>query len=105
MLNKNYLSCSLTHCSESAKFSLLKKPLILFDFDVLCPVQFEEQQTFERSRRFLRQLEISFGENLSHYQKIVRALQGGPGLSPASIEEVCHYSTQFTLVVSTLNQC
>lgn len=46
---------------------------------------FEEQQTFERSRRFLRQLEISFGENLSHYQKIVRALQGGPGLSPASI--------------------
>uniref|UniRef100_A0A8C7FUL5 GON-4-like protein n=1 Tax=Oncorhynchus kisutch TaxID=8019 RepID=A0A8C7FUL5_ONCKI len=49
---------------------------------------FEEQQAFERSRRFLRQLEISFGENLSHYQKIVRALQGGPGLSPASIEEL-----------------
>ncbi|KAJ7985580.1 hypothetical protein DPEC_G00353550 [Dallia pectoralis] len=49
---------------------------------------FEEQQAFERSRRFLRQLEISFGENPSHYQKIVRALQGGPGLSPASIEEL-----------------
>uniref|UniRef100_A0AAY4C9W4 GON-4-like protein n=1 Tax=Denticeps clupeoides TaxID=299321 RepID=A0AAY4C9W4_9TELE len=43
---------------------------------------FEEQQAFERSRRFLRQLEISFGENPSHYQKIVRALQGSPGLSP-----------------------
>uniref|UniRef100_A0A3P8ZRB2 GON-4-like protein n=1 Tax=Esox lucius TaxID=8010 RepID=A0A3P8ZRB2_ESOLU len=49
---------------------------------------FEEQQAFERSRRFLRQLEISFGENPSHYQKIVRALQGGPGLSPTSIEEL-----------------
>lgn len=50
--------------------------------------QFEEQQAFERSRRFLRQLEISFGENPSHYQKIVRALQSGSPLSPAGIEEV-----------------
>ncbi|XP_062320896.1 GON-4-like protein [Osmerus eperlanus] len=49
---------------------------------------FEEQQAFERSRRFLRQLEISFGENPSHYQKIVKALQGGPSLRPASIEEL-----------------
>uniref|UniRef100_A0AAY4CB23 GON-4-like protein n=1 Tax=Denticeps clupeoides TaxID=299321 RepID=A0AAY4CB23_9TELE len=49
---------------------------------------FEEQQAFERSRRFLRQLEISFGENPSHYQKIVRALQGSPGLSPASVDEL-----------------
>ncbi|KAM4601450.1 GON-4-like protein isoform 2-T2 [Polymixia lowei] len=49
---------------------------------------FEEQQAFERSRRFLRQLEISFGENPSHYQKIMKALQGGPDLSPASIHEL-----------------
>ncbi|XP_078143339.1 GON-4-like protein [Centroberyx gerrardi] len=49
---------------------------------------FEEQQAFERSRRFLRQLEISFGENPSHYQKIIKALQGGPDLSPASIHEL-----------------
>ncbi|XP_065154232.1 GON-4-like protein isoform X2 [Paramisgurnus dabryanus] len=49
---------------------------------------FEEQQAFDRSRRFLRQLEISFGENPSHYQKIVRALQSGPALSPAGIEEL-----------------
>lgn len=51
--------------------------------------QFEEQQAFDRSRRFLRQLEISFGENPSHYQKIVRALQSGTALSPAGMEEVC----------------
>lgn len=50
--------------------------------------QFEEQQAFERSRRFLRQLEISFGDNPSHYQKIIKALQTGPDLSPASIHEV-----------------
>ncbi|XP_056300495.1 GON-4-like protein [Pseudoliparis swirei] len=49
---------------------------------------FEEQQAFERSRRFLRQLEISFGDNPSHYQKIIRALQTGPDLSPTSIHEL-----------------
>ncbi|XP_036929966.1 GON-4-like protein isoform X1 [Acanthopagrus latus] len=49
---------------------------------------FEEQQAFERSRRFLRQLEISFGDNPSHYQKIIKALQTGPDLSPASIHEL-----------------
>ena len=51
-------------------------------------LQFEEQQAFQRSRRFLRQLEISFGENPSHYQKIIKALQGGDDLSQASIHEV-----------------
>lgn len=51
-------------------------------------LQFEEQQAFERSRRFLRQLEISFGDNPSHYQKIIKALQTGPDLSPTSIHEV-----------------
>ncbi|XP_029359670.1 GON-4-like protein isoform X2 [Echeneis naucrates] len=48
----------------------------------------EEQQAFERSRRFLRQLEISFGDNPSHYQKIIKALQTGPDLSPACIHEL-----------------
>lgn len=43
---------------------------------------------FERSRRFLRQLEISFGDNPSHYQKIIKALQTGLDLSPNSIQEV-----------------
>ncbi|XP_064836357.1 GON-4-like protein isoform X2 [Oncorhynchus masou masou] len=47
-----------------------------------------EQQAFERSRHFLRQLELSFGENSSHYRKIVSVLQGGPTLSPAGIKEV-----------------
>ncbi|XP_059921403.1 GON-4-like protein isoform X3 [Gadus macrocephalus] len=49
---------------------------------------FEEQQAFQRSRRFLRQLEISFGENPSHYQKIIKALQGGDDLSQSSIHEL-----------------
>ncbi|KAF7642715.1 hypothetical protein LDENG_00252610 [Lucifuga dentata] len=48
----------------------------------------EEQQAFERSRRFLRQLEISFGDNPSHYQKIIRALQASPEPSTASIQEL-----------------
>uniref|UniRef100_A0A3Q3E6A7 Myb-like domain-containing protein n=1 Tax=Labrus bergylta TaxID=56723 RepID=A0A3Q3E6A7_9LABR len=47
---------------------------------------FEEQQAFERSRRFLRQVEISFGDNPSHYQKIIKALQTGPDLSPISLK-------------------
>ncbi|XP_037532414.1 GON-4-like protein [Nematolebias whitei] len=49
---------------------------------------FAEQQAFERSRRFLRQLEISFGDNPSHYQRIIKALQTGPDLSPTSIQEL-----------------
>ncbi|XP_054916964.1 GON-4-like protein isoform X3 [Poeciliopsis prolifica] len=48
----------------------------------------EEQQAFERSRRFLRQLEISFGDNPTHYHKIIRALQTGPDPSPAHIQEL-----------------
>ncbi|XP_056142146.1 GON-4-like protein [Lampris incognitus] len=49
---------------------------------------FEEQQAFERSRRFLRQLEISFGDNPSHYQKIIKALQGGSDLNASSVHEL-----------------
>ncbi|XP_026855800.2 GON-4-like protein [Electrophorus electricus] len=70
-------------------------PELLRDFAAfLLPEQalecglFEEQQAFERSRRFLRQLEISFGENPSHYQKIVRALQAGSALTPTGVEEL-----------------
>ncbi|XP_037130760.1 GON-4-like protein isoform X5 [Syngnathus acus] len=49
---------------------------------------FQEQQAFERSRRFLRQLEITFGDNPSHYSKIIKALQPGPHLSPAGVNEL-----------------
>ncbi|XP_043074384.1 GON-4-like protein isoform X2 [Puntigrus tetrazona] len=37
-----------------------------------------EQQAFERSRRFLRQLECTFGEQSDLYRKVVHILQGGP---------------------------
>ncbi|KAL0962283.1 hypothetical protein UPYG_G00338090 [Umbra pygmaea] len=47
-----------------------------------------EQQAFERSRRFLRQLELSFGDDSSHYLKIVRILQEGSDVSPAGIKEM-----------------
>ncbi|XP_036411256.1 GON-4-like protein [Megalops cyprinoides] len=47
-----------------------------------------EQQAFERSRRFLRQLEVSFGENPSHYNKIVQALQEGLGVGPAGMNKM-----------------
>ncbi|XP_039623540.1 GON-4-like protein isoform X1 [Polypterus senegalus] len=70
-------------------------PELLRDFAAfLLPEQalecglFAEQQAFERSRKFLRQLEICFGENPSHYQKIVRVLQSGPDLGAADIEEL-----------------
>lgn len=63
--------------------------LSVSDFDLSSP-QFEEQQAFERSRRFLRQLEISFGDNPSHYQKIIKALQTSPDLNPSGIDEVLH---------------
>ncbi|XP_062385608.1 GON-4-like protein isoform X2 [Sardina pilchardus] len=36
-----------------------------------------EQQAFERSRRFLRQLELSFGEGSTLYRKVVKLLRGG----------------------------
>ncbi|XP_041430573.1 GON-4-like protein isoform X2 [Xenopus laevis] len=36
---------------------------------------FEEQQAFDKSRKFLRQLEICFMENPAQHQKIIRLLQ------------------------------
>ncbi|XP_026875558.2 GON-4-like protein isoform X1 [Electrophorus electricus] len=47
-----------------------------------------EQQAFERSRRFLRQLELSFGEHSPHYRRVVRTLQQGPCKSRAGSEEM-----------------
>ncbi|XP_067111341.1 GON-4-like protein [Osmerus mordax] len=47
-----------------------------------------EQQAFERSRRFLRQLELSFGEDSSHYRQIVSILQGGHAHSPLGIKKM-----------------
>ncbi|KAJ8267837.1 hypothetical protein COCON_G00130090 [Conger conger] len=74
---------------------LKDRPDLLWDFAAfLRPEQAEEcgllaeQQAFERSRHFLRQLEMSFGESPSHYSQVVRALQGGPGLSPAGLREL-----------------
>ncbi|XP_060760613.1 GON-4-like protein isoform X2 [Neoarius graeffei] len=48
----------------------------------------EEQQAFERSRRFLRQLERSFGEQSVHYRKVVRTLQQGLPKSQRGSQEM-----------------
>ncbi|KAJ8000198.1 hypothetical protein DPEC_G00202350 [Dallia pectoralis] len=45
-----------------------------------------EQQAFECSRRFLRQLELSFGENTPQYRKVVTILQ--EGVCPDGIKEI-----------------
>ncbi|XP_053087385.1 GON-4-like protein isoform X1 [Pangasianodon hypophthalmus] len=48
----------------------------------------EEQQAFERSRRFLRQLERTFGEHSMHYRRVVRTLQQGLPKSHRGSEEM-----------------
>lgn len=70
-------------------------PQLLKDFAAfLLPEQalscglFEEQQAFEKSRKFLRQLEICFAENPSHHQKIIKVLQGCADCLPQDITEV-----------------
>ncbi|XP_035285146.1 GON-4-like protein isoform X2 [Anguilla anguilla] len=80
---------------EQLKLVLRDRPDLLWDFAAfLRPEQarecglLAEQQAFERSRHFLRQLETSFGESPAHYRQIVRALQEGPGLSPAGLREL-----------------
>uniref|UniRef100_A0A8B9JMF1 Si:dkey-27c15.3 n=1 Tax=Astyanax mexicanus TaxID=7994 RepID=A0A8B9JMF1_ASTMX len=47
-----------------------------------------EQQAFERSRRFLRQLELTFGEHSVHYRRVVRTLQQGPSKSLSGLKEM-----------------
>nr|XP_028566871.1 GON-4-like protein isoform X3 [Podarcis muralis] len=70
-------------------------PQLLTDFAAfLLPEQalecglFEEQQAFEKSRKFLRQLEICFAENPSHHQKIIKVLQGCAECLPQEIIEL-----------------
>lgn len=74
---------------------LIDYPQLLKDFAAfLLPEQalecglFEEQQAFDKSRRFLRQLEICFAENPSHHQKIIKVLQGCSECFPEEIEEL-----------------
>ncbi|CAO2598787.1 GON-4-like protein [Lemmus lemmus] len=69
-------------------------PQLLKDFAAfLLPEQalscglFEEQQAFEKSRRFLRQLEICFAENPSQHQKIIKVLQGCADCLPQDTTE------------------
>ncbi|XP_040608367.1 GON-4-like protein isoform X2 [Mesocricetus auratus] len=70
-------------------------PQLLKDFAAfLLPEQalscglFEEQQAFEKSRKFLRQLEICFAENPTHHQKIIKVLQGCADCLPQDIMEL-----------------
>ncbi|XP_048057118.1 GON-4-like protein isoform X2 [Megalobrama amblycephala] len=54
-----------------------------------------EQQAFERSRRFLRQLECTFGEQSALYRKVVHILQSGPSQDLADFKEM---KAQITLL-------
>ncbi|XP_077112681.1 GON-4-like protein isoform X2 [Ranitomeya variabilis] len=70
------------HLYESLRLLLRDWPQLLRDFAAfLLPEQalecglFEEQQAFDKSRKFLRQLEICFQENPAQHQKIIRLLQ------------------------------
>ncbi|XP_051948941.1 GON-4-like protein [Xyrauchen texanus] len=47
-----------------------------------------EQQAFERSKRFLRQLERTFGEQSALYTKVVHVLQGAPSWDLACSREM-----------------
>ncbi|XP_064032124.1 GON-4-like protein isoform X2 [Pogoniulus pusillus] len=70
-------------------------PQLLTDFAAfLLPEQalecglFEEQQAFDKSRKFLRQLEICFAENPAHHQKIIKVLQSCADCLPQEIAEL-----------------
>ncbi|XP_036872672.2 GON-4-like protein isoform X1 [Manis javanica] len=80
---------------KSLKILLQDWPQLLKDFAAfLLPEQalacglFEEQQAFEKSRKFLRQLEICFAENPSHHQKIIKVLQSCADCLPQEIMEL-----------------
>ncbi|CAH2327579.1 GON-4 isoform X1 [Pelobates cultripes] len=67
---------------ENLREILCDWPQLLKDFAAfLLPEQalecglFQEQQAFEKSRKFLRQLEICFLENPAQHQKIIKLLQ------------------------------
>ncbi|XP_066218333.1 GON-4-like protein isoform X2 [Saccopteryx leptura] len=80
---------------KSLQILLQDWPQLLKDFAAfLLPEQalacglFEEQQAFEKSRKFLRQLEICFAENPSHHQKIIKVLQSCADCLPQEIAEL-----------------
>ncbi|XP_019789069.1 GON-4-like protein isoform X8 [Tursiops truncatus] len=80
---------------KSLQILLQDWPQLLKDFAAfLLPEQalacglFEEQQAFEKSRKFLRQLEICFAENPSHHQKIIKVLQSCADCLPQEITEL-----------------
>ncbi|KAM5293665.1 GON-4-like protein isoform 3-T7 [Glossophaga mutica] len=80
---------------KSLQMLLQDWPQLLKDFAAfLLPEQalacglFEEQQAFEKSRKFLRQLEICFAENPSHHQKIIKVLQSCADCLPQEIAEL-----------------
>ncbi|GAB5583876.1 GON-4-like protein isoform X6 [Prionailurus iriomotensis] len=80
---------------RSLQILLQDWPQLLKDFAAfLLPEQalacglFEEQQAFEKSRKFLRQLEICFAENPSHHQKIIKVLQSCADCLPQEISEL-----------------
>ncbi|XP_075419056.1 GON-4-like protein isoform X2 [Tenrec ecaudatus] len=80
---------------KSLRTLLQDWPQLLKDFAAfLLPEQalacglFEEQQAFEKSRKFLRQLEICFAENPSQHQKIIKVLQGCAHCLPQEITEL-----------------
>ncbi|XP_012588779.1 PREDICTED: GON-4-like protein isoform X2 [Condylura cristata] len=80
---------------KSLRTLLQDWPQLLKDFAAfLLPEQalacglFEEQQAFEKSRKFLRQLEICFAENPSHHQKIIKVLQSCADCLPQEITEL-----------------
>ncbi|XP_072589672.1 GON-4-like protein isoform X7 [Vulpes vulpes] len=80
---------------KSLQVLLQDWPQLLKDFAAfLLPEQalacglFEEQQAFEKSRKFLRQLEICFAENPSHHQKIIKVLQSCADCLPQEITEL-----------------
>ncbi|XP_029791861.1 GON-4-like protein isoform X2 [Suricata suricatta] len=80
---------------RSLQLLLQDWPQLLKDFAAfLLPEQalacglFEEQQAFEKSRKFLRQLEICFAENPSHHQKIIKVLQGCADCLPQEVTEL-----------------
>ncbi|XP_063810963.1 GON-4-like protein [Pseudophryne corroboree] len=83
---------------ESLRQLLHDWPQLLKDFAAfLLPEQalecglFEEQQAFDKSRRFLRQLEICFLENPAQHQKIIKLLQS---CAECPLQEIGKLKTQ-----------
>ncbi|XP_074543545.1 GON-4-like protein [Halichoeres trimaculatus] len=88
-------SGDLKHLYSSLSQVLGPWPQLLRDFAAfLSPEQarscnlLTEQQLFERSRKFLRGLGRSLGEDSSLYQQVVSVLQGGPAPSPEDMQKI-----------------